>query len=742
MRSLKRMTICIVIFIVASACARADVFTPAVQHDDKYFLDGTWKYIEGDDPTYSKVNLDDSKWKSVKVPGTFRKADASSQKITWFRKTFTPPADKNYGWLVFTEILDEGEVWLNGQKLSFPMYREPMEFAQPGLYQKLWKFSWPNPLMIWGAIASGKENVIAVRVTNFPNYRNVRVASHDGPAYYGDSGISSNAYLASHPDIFVRSMERSVKPIAGKSAEIAHDFYIFVENFGRDPASTDISFEIRDRTGKVVFIEQKSLSVSPGGDIAVFSWNTVSDYAKYEAYAELTSKNEKKNLVKLSFHNVRVEAKNGALYVNGSRFIVKGISGTPGLSSDDNLPGSAALDFDLMRKDLKTLSDIGVNALRTEDPFQELMEEAERLGIMVIPVISGDWSRTVMALREFRNILYWELDLSAAKDLSAAREATMTLDTYGRPVAYRMRGKEASSGDFKIVGLDGASTKPCGGAAEYRGDEIRILDDWGVTAKSDNRYMALTSHEALKRSWTECVESGKTEGVIYSELVSGAGYFPTLRRLYLKDADPLLAEILQTIYADYKLSFVNSGGGRKDISITPAYGVEAYDLTLTSDESGKTIGGATGLTEEKSIRASLGQTPFSFGGLTLKYATHGGIEKEFKFNPATPELWAGEGRFNVSVLSLDPGITSMLILNLQGDGVSRQAVIKLEASSPGVSIYPLSRGISIPGNGDVDAPFRVAAGAGAEGWGFITATITYGDAGRLPFKIYLPVEFE
>lgn len=741
------VTLILSIFILGVAApACADVFIPAVQHDDKYFLDGTWKYMEGDSKTYSAKDFDDSKWKNIKVPGTIRKADTSAVKVTWYRRKFTPTAGKNFGWLLLTQVLDEGEVWLNGEKLSFPMYQAPMEFSQPGLYQKLWPLDWPTPFMIWGILKPGKENVLAVRVSNFPNYRNMRIASHEGPAYNGDTGISGNVYLAAHPDIFIRTMERSVLQVNGKKDEQYHCFFLFVESFARDAVDAEITLEIRNEKGKVVFVEDRNITVLPGGDIVDFKWNATSDYQKYEAVATLSSKSAKRNVAKLAFHNVKVEALNGALFVNGSRFVVKGINGTPGLHSEDNLPGSAVLDSELLKKDIQLLSGIGINTLRTSDPVPELMKEAERLGVMVVPVISSDWSRTVVALREYQNILYWELEINTAQDLAAALEATKALDIYDRPVSYYSTDianseKVNPGGDFQVTGLEASNGKLCGGANAQYSDKVVILNGWGVGAKSDSRYMALTVHEKLHKDWLDCVESGKTAGAIYKELVSGTGYFPSLRRLYSENVDPLLAEILKTIFSDFKVSIINVGGGRKDVVFTPSYGVEATELNIHSVESGKLFASTESISSGKSIRASLGQNPFSVGDMKLEYNVLSGIEHEYIFNPSEPVLWGGEAWFNQEILGVVPGVTSSVALRIVGDGVTRKALVTLEASSPGISLSPVSRGVTVPGNGDVDVPFRVSAGAGAEGWGYLTAIVSYSDAGRLPYKLYLPVEF-
>ena len=135
-------------------------------------LTGEWKF-KGDwvetglSEGWQKVDLDDSQWRSIRVPGDWEtqgvttnnprypasKPEDGYSGVAWYRRHFAVPADWDGSEATFRvgKIDDRGEVYVNGELIgSAPEYRlqtETQEFPIPK-----------------GLLKPGADNVVAVRV--------------------------------------------------------------------------------------------------------------------------------------------------------------------------------------------------------------------------------------------------------------------------------------------------------------------------------------------------------------------------------------------------------------------------------------------------------------------------------------------------------------------------------------------------------------------------------------------------
>lgn len=89
-------------------------------------LDGAHKFSAGDNPDWASPAYDDSKWKTVKIPGSWQSQGiASEDGIGWYRIHFSAKgiSDIEDAGVLFGRIGDADEAFLNGVKLGGELRR-------------------------------------------------------------------------------------------------------------------------------------------------------------------------------------------------------------------------------------------------------------------------------------------------------------------------------------------------------------------------------------------------------------------------------------------------------------------------------------------------------------------------------------------------------------------------------------------------------------------------------------------
>lgn len=140
--------------VLASPPAFAAETPPATVSID---LEGTWKFVKGDDPGYAAPGFDDSAWSDIQVPGDGTPF-ASYDGFGWYRLDFTLPAEAQGTNLVASlGFLDDvDEAFLNGVRIGGSGTMPPAASSQ-------WfeKRLYPVPA---DAPNFGGENTLAVRL--------------------------------------------------------------------------------------------------------------------------------------------------------------------------------------------------------------------------------------------------------------------------------------------------------------------------------------------------------------------------------------------------------------------------------------------------------------------------------------------------------------------------------------------------------------------------------------------------
>ncbi len=115
---MKRQTMIIVLLAWFLSCFN----TADAQADNNYIiLDGTYTFASGDDPAWTSLLFDDSKWRSIIVPGSWQSQGIKPAKgLGWYRIRFVAPPrlESNNVAVLLGRIGDADEVFLNGLKIG------------------------------------------------------------------------------------------------------------------------------------------------------------------------------------------------------------------------------------------------------------------------------------------------------------------------------------------------------------------------------------------------------------------------------------------------------------------------------------------------------------------------------------------------------------------------------------------------------------------------------------------------
>lgn len=143
-------------------------------------LEGSWKFITGDNKEWLKPEFDDKDWNSIIVPGTWETQGYKDYDgFAWYRKSFALNNKLTGRQLVLMlgKIDDIDEVYLNGTLIGNTgvMNDNPYEISFNNEWNELRGYYIPQ-----GLLKNGGENIIAVRV--FDGFQN-------GGIYQGPVGL-------------------------------------------------------------------------------------------------------------------------------------------------------------------------------------------------------------------------------------------------------------------------------------------------------------------------------------------------------------------------------------------------------------------------------------------------------------------------------------------------------------------------------------------------------------------------
>ena len=370
------------IFVLAAALLAAGA-APARERRN---FDDQWRFHKGDAQGAQQPAFNDSGWRAVRLPhdwaieGPYSPDNPSGAAylpggVGWYRKKFSLPESLK-GQKVFVEfdgVYRDSDVWLNGRHLGHRPYGySSFEYDL-------------TPAANFGSAG----NVLAVRVDH-----SVVADSR----FYTGSGIYRHVWLNVAPPVHVAHWGAYVHtPLAGETeALVSVETRVVNESGAERPVRVVTS--LQDASGREAGSMTTETRIKPGGSFTFAQqgavakpklWSTAEPNL-YVAVSRVFAGDVLSDEVRTPFgiRNIRFDPNHG-FFLNGKPEKLKGVC----LHHDLGALGAAFSEAALERR-LKTLKDLGVNAIRcSHNPMApELYDLCDRLGLLVMDEAFDEWT--------------------------------------------------------------------------------------------------------------------------------------------------------------------------------------------------------------------------------------------------------------------------------------------------------------------------------------------------------------
>lgn len=363
-------------------------------------LDKNWKFTR-QDAQFSEKGFKDQRWQNVTVPhdwaiyGPFSPTNdlqkvAISQDgqkeaaehagrtgglpfvgVGWYRNTFKLPAFKQgkRAHIMFDGAMSNAVVYLNGRKVgNWP-------YGYNSFHFDITEFLNPD-----------KENVLAVRLENPP----------ESSRWYPGAGIYRNVhvYVTEDAHIPVWGTQLTTPTIKKEYAKV-----VLKTKLKKPEAIAAEKFslvtEIRDQQQQVVATLKTPLSRYDDNlfeqELTVLNpqlWDTEHPFL-YRAISRLYDGDQLKDEYETTFgiRTIEIIPEKG-FFLNGKRTQLQGVC-----LHHDLGPLGAAVNDAAIRRQLRIMKDMGVNAIRTSHnmPAPEMVKACDEMGIMVMAETFDEW---------------------------------------------------------------------------------------------------------------------------------------------------------------------------------------------------------------------------------------------------------------------------------------------------------------------------------------------------------------
>lgn len=341
-------------------------------------FDFAWRFAKGDFENAKEVKFDDSGWRNVNLPhdwsieGPYSQQNASGTGylpggIGWYRKTFELAASLKGKIIVieFDGVYNNSQVWINGQLLG----KRPYGYS-----------SFQYDLTKYVNFGS-KKNVLAVRVdhSKFADSR-----------WYTGSGIYRNVRLVITEPLHISQWGTYVTTPQINKSNAYIKIETAIENDGPIAREFQLQSEILDSKGKVVGSAVTRQKIGEGKEEKISQEIKIMYPQLWEietpALYKLTStvmegkKITDKQTTNFGIRSFRFDADKG-FFLNSKSIKFKGVC----VHHDGGAVG-AAVPIKIWEKRLKSLKEIGVNAIRTSHnpPAPEFLDLCDRMGFLVM----------------------------------------------------------------------------------------------------------------------------------------------------------------------------------------------------------------------------------------------------------------------------------------------------------------------------------------------------------------------
>ncbi|MCC9065556.1 sugar-binding domain-containing protein [Flavobacterium piscisymbiosum] len=354
-----------------------------ISFGDSKKINDNWKFNLQDTPDAQKQAYDDSKWQSVNVPHDWSVKGQLSPTLAsctgflpggigWYRKSVTIPQSKTGEkvYLYFEGVYNRSEVFINGHSLG----------KRPNGYISFAYDATPY-------VKYGGENTISVRVDH---------SQSADSRWYTGSGIYRDVWLVYSNPVHITQWGVYAYPEVKKGTGTLN-VEVEVENGSAGKSSLTVVNELISKDGKSVGKSSSKVEVAANKNGKISTKINVKnpqlwDLENPNLYQLKTTvfkdgKQIDETVTKTGFRDFKFDPNNG-FALNGKWMKMKGVC----LHHDAGVLGSA-VPREVWETRLKTLKEIGVNAIRTShNPqapvFYELCDE---LGILVLNEAYDEW---------------------------------------------------------------------------------------------------------------------------------------------------------------------------------------------------------------------------------------------------------------------------------------------------------------------------------------------------------------
>lgn len=353
----------------------------------------------GGNVQYTQSNFDDSSWQAVDLPhdwaitGTFDAPGVGggqgmlpSNGIGWYRRTVTFDASLiSSGKSIYLDVdgaLSYSAVWLNGNLAGG------------------WPYGYNSFRVDLTPYAKAGQNTLAIRVDN----------PIDSSRWYPGGGIYRNVWLVTANPVHVGQYGTYITTSSITSQSASVQITVDVENKKNSSQQVQVGTEIfelepstRKPSGKAVAsFPASTINVAGSSKQSVNASTSVSD-PKLWGPAPAQTPNEYVAVTTVSANGTAIDTyetifgirsvtydPNQGILINGKKTRIQGSCNHHDLGSL-----GAAWNDRAAERQVQMLQEMGNNALRTSHnpPAPELLDIADRLGLVVMVSINANWKR-------------------------------------------------------------------------------------------------------------------------------------------------------------------------------------------------------------------------------------------------------------------------------------------------------------------------------------------------------------
>ena len=354
-----------------------------ISFGDSKKINDNWKFNLQDTPDAQNAAFNDSKWQSVNVPHDWSVRGQLSPTLAsctgylpggigWYRKSINIPQNKTGEkvYLYFEGVYNRSEVFINGHSLG----------KRPNGYIS---FAYDATSFI----KYGAENIISVRVDHSQSadsrwytgsgiYRNVWLV-YSNPVHIAQWGVYAYPEINKGNGILNVEVEVENGSAAKSNLTVINEL---IANDGKSAAKTSSKIEVAANTsGKIsakINVKNPKLWDLDNPNLYQLKTTVLKDGKQID-----------QTVTKTGFRNFTFDPNNG-FALNGNWMKMKGVC----LHHDAGVLG-AAVPREVWLTRLKTLKEIGVNAIRTSHNPQapDFYELCDELGILVLNEAYDEW---------------------------------------------------------------------------------------------------------------------------------------------------------------------------------------------------------------------------------------------------------------------------------------------------------------------------------------------------------------